>query len=274
MHIPDLTVDAGRTAVGWLDRDHPFPRATADSAFLSRLKEFCRLWGASIKALGWGAMGGAHSCELCEKAIGFGSFGVPDGERLFYAPDLIAHYVEHHDYSPPLEFIAAVMNSPLPGTPEYDSAVSRFARIQVRILGRGDELQLSNVAPDVFDHAVDPKLTAEFLDDPRHHLAVAIDSGVIVGMASGVHYVHPDKPPEMWINEVGVAEMYRGEGIGKRLLQALLDLARKLNCREAWVLTDRSNTPAMKLYTSAGGVEFSRDQVMFTFKLTAKDEAS
>ena len=57
--------------------------------------------------------------------------------------------------------------------------------------------------------------TAEFLADSRHHLAVAVDEGRVVGMASAVHYVHPDKPPELWINEVGVAPTHRGLGIGR-----------------------------------------------------------
>ena len=53
-------------------------------------------------------MGGCHSCDFCGKALGFGSFGVPAGDKLYYAPDMIAHYVEQHDYDPPAEFIAAV----------------------------------------------------------------------------------------------------------------------------------------------------------------------
>ena len=77
--------------------------------------------------------------------------------------------------------------------------------IEIRVLRQGDEAVLANVAPEVFDNPIDPQMTAEFLADPRHHIAVAIDGGVVVGFASGVHYVHPDKRPELWINEVGVA---------------------------------------------------------------------
>jgi len=146
--------------------------------------------------------------------------------------------------------------------------------IEIKLLAPGDDCLLRRCAADVFDHAIDPKLTAEFLNDPRHHLAVAVDdNGIVVGMASGVHYVHPDKPAEMWINEVGVASTHRGRGIGRQLLAALLGHARKLGCREAWVLTDRSNTAAMKLYASQGGREFPRDQVMFEFKLESGGSA-
>lgn len=75
----------------------------------------------------------------------------------------------------------------------------------IRVLGRDESDVLSNVAAGVFDHAIDPRWAAEFMADPRHQLAVAIENGQVVGMASAVHHVHPDKPPELWINEVGVA---------------------------------------------------------------------
>jgi ribosomal protein S18 acetylase RimI-like enzyme len=138
--------------------------------------------------------------------------------------------------------------------------------VEIKIVGRGDHGVLSNVAPGVFDNAVDSRLTAEFLADPRHHLAVAVDDGAVVGFASGVHYVHPDKPPELWINEVGVAPTHRKRGLGKRLLHKLFEVGREHGCGTAWVLTDRLNAPAMRLYASIGGTD-QGDQVMFEFLL-------
>lgn len=141
----------------------------------------------------------------------------------------------------------------------------------IKALGKEDRNALLKIAPGVFDHPLDEQWTTEFFDDPRHHLIVAIDSGIIVGMASGVHYVHPDKRPELWINEVGVAPSHRGQGIGGQLLRALLDVGRQHGCCEAWVLTNRDNVPAMRLYTGQKGV--ASDQVMFTFDLRAEGYA-
>ena len=138
---------------------------------------------------------------------------------------------------------------------------------EIKVLGPGDETTLRGVAPDVFDHHVVPELAAEFLADPRHHLAVAVASGRVVGFASAVHYIHPDKPPELWVNEVGVVANYRKRGIGRRLLEALFTVGRDLGCREAWVLTDRENEPAKRLYASAGGREPTGKPVMFEFSL-------
>src|SRR5688572_4429218 len=144
--------------------------------------------------------------------------------------------------------------------------------MEIRVLGPDDADDFEAIAQDVFDDPLDPRATSEFLRDPRHHIVVAIDTGVVVGFASAVHYVHPDKPsPELWINEVGVASTHRGRGVGKAILHKLLDHARDLGCAEAWVLTDRSNQGALRLYESSGGIEAGTDDVMFAFPLDGKD---
>jgi len=127
--------------------------------------------------------------------------------------------------------------------------------IEIKVLHRGDENVLMTVAPAVFDNPIDTELTKEFLEDPRHHIAVAIDNGLVVGFASGVHYIHPDKPPELWINEVGLAPTHRRRGLGKAVLKALFEVGRAQNCTVAWVLTYRTNVAAMALYSSVGGTE-------------------
>jgi ribosomal protein S18 acetylase RimI-like enzyme len=132
--------------------------------------------------------------------------------------------------------------------------------IEIRILCSGDESVLLNVADQVFDNAIDPDLTKEFLADPRHHLAVAIDDGLVVAFASAVHYIHPDKPPQLWINEVAVAPTHRRRGLATAVLQALFEVGRAHRCTEAWVLTDRTNIAAMALYSSVGGTEGADDE--------------
>ena len=133
----------------------------------------------------------------------------------------------------------------------------------VRILGRDEATVLERVAAGVFDSPIDPEWTAEFLGDPRHHLAVAIEDGTVVGMASGVHYVHPDKPPELWVNEVGVAPAYQRRGIGRRLVRTLFERARELGCAEAWLGTETTNTAARRLYAAVGGKETAMILVSF-----------
>jgi ribosomal protein S18 acetylase RimI-like enzyme len=166
-----------------------------------------------------------------------------------------------------------------PGTPKELGTGRRNANAQnmatrIKILQPGDEHVLMNVAAGVFDNPIDAKLTKEFLEDPRHHIAVAIDHGKVVGFASGVHYIHPDKPPELWTNEVGVAPTHQRRRLGKAVLRALFEVGKSCNCTAAWVLTLRSNPNAVALYSSVGGIEgcegglgISDDIVGFSFAL-------
>ena len=123
-----------------------------------------------------------------------------------------------------------------------------MSRIDICLLGPSDVTVLDRLAPDVFDHDVQPDWCADFLADPRHHLVVARSDDVVVGMASAVDYFHPDKAPQLWINEVGVSPEYRRQGIGRRLVERLVQLATDLACTEVWVLTDAGNTAANRLY--------------------------
>lgn len=113
-------------AIGWLQADQQYAQGSVPAAFLPKLQEFARRWGKSSRALGLGVRMGVHTCEFCGNVHRGGQFVVPSGDRLYYAPDMIDHYVETHGYAPPPEFIEAVLACPLPGTPEYEAAVSRF----------------------------------------------------------------------------------------------------------------------------------------------------
>ena len=141
--------------------------------------------------------------------------------------------------------------------------MNRPPAVTIRKLGPGDCRVLDDVAGEVFDHRVDPALAREFLADPRHHLVVACAGTTVVGIATALHYVHPDKPTELWINEIGVAPPYRCQGIGTRLLETLLVHGRAIGCREAWLGTEESNLAARRLYAKARGREEAMVYVTF-----------
>jgi aminoglycoside 6'-N-acetyltransferase I len=140
------------------------------------------------------------------------------------------------------------------------------ADVVIRWLRSGDEGVLATVAPDVFDDAVDPDLTREFLADPRHHIVVALVAQLVVGFASAMDYIHPDKPRQLFINEVGVSETWQNRGIGRRLVQEMIGLATNLGCTYAWIGTERHNLSARRCYAAAGGNELEDDVVIVEWK--------
>ena len=119
----------------------------------------------------------------------------------------------------------------------------------LRYVRSGDEALFDRVAPDVFDHPVERRQLARYLAMPGHHLIVATVDGQIVGQIAAVVHYHPDgRPTELYVDEVGVTPAFQRQGIGRRLLDAMLSLGRNLGCREAWVGTEQDNDAARALY--------------------------
>lgn len=107
---------------------------------------------------------------------------------------------------------------------------------------------------NLFDYPIKEKRAVEFLEDSRHHLFLAYDDLKLVGMVSALDYVHPDKDPNLFINEASVLEAYQNQGIGQELVRRMVKYGQdQLGCNEAWVGTDQSNIQAQKAYKAAGG---------------------
>lgn len=144
--------------------------------------------------------------------------------------------------------------------------------ITTKILDSDGGRVLERVAADVFDHPVNPKWTDEFLRDEKNLLAVACSDDIVVGMATGFVYLHPDKPLQLFVNEIGVSPNYQRMGIGKRLLQLLLDRGWEMGCYEAWVATEVDNNAARGLYRGSNGQEDSDLAVVYTYSRPEKGE--
>jgi len=137
--------------------------------------------------------------------------------------------------------------------------------IEIRLATIDDLAAMEKVGDDLFDHPIKRNRAIEFLNDPRHHLILAFKEDEVIGMASGFHYVHPDKDPELFMNEVGVVEAHQNQGIGRTLVKSLMDYAKKFGCKEAWIGTEKSNVAAQKCYIAAGGEPDDEPFILFEF---------
>ncbi|UJH66184.1 GNAT family N-acetyltransferase [Allomuricauda sp. SCSIO 65647] len=136
----------------------------------------------------------------------------------------------------------------------------------IRLASNNDLQALQEVGARLFDYPIKLERAKEFLEDPRHHLALVFDKNKIVGMASGFHYVHPDKDPILFVNEVAVLDDFQNQGIGRKVVKFLVDQCKNLGCEEAWVATEASNVAARKAYKAAGGLEDEEPVVLIEFK--------
>jgi aminoglycoside 6'-N-acetyltransferase I len=97
-------------------------------------------------------------------------------------------------------------------------------------------------------------------------MVAALDGDTIVGQCAGVIHRHPDKPTELYVDEVGTASTHRRQGIARAMLDELFAWGRELGCTEAWLGTELDNIAANGLYRGYRPIEDTAIQ-FYLFKL-------
>ncbi len=59
--------------------------------------------------------------------------------------------------------------------------------------------------------------------------------------------VHPDKPPALFVNELGTRADHRCQGHGRAVLKALIAHARARGCQGIWLGTETDNAAMIAL---------------------------
>ncbi|TGT81030.1 MULTISPECIES: GNAT family N-acetyltransferase [unclassified Mesorhizobium] len=139
--------------------------------------------------------------------------------------------------------------------------------VEIRRLYPGDDALVMRVADDVFDEPVRPERLASYLAQSGHFMIVALVKGLVVGQCAAVIHRHPDKPTELYIDEVGVSPAFRRQGIARKMLDAMFALGREHGCEEAWVGTEPDNLPARALYEARKPHAEAESFVMYVYRL-------
>ncbi len=96
-------------AIGWLERDHEFPRGSIPQEVFDKLVQLLEHPWQPVVSFGY------HNCTLCAfvpEARGKKNLFVPGNGFLYVCPELISHYINAHGYAPPDEFCQAVLCCP------------------------------------------------------------------------------------------------------------------------------------------------------------------
>ena len=140
--------------------------------------------------------------------------------------------------------------------------------IEIRRLLPGDDVLLDHVAEEVFDSPIDPGRLAAYLAAADHLMIVALSDRLVVGQCAAVIHRHPDKPTELYIDEVGVSPAFQRQGIARSMLEAMFALGRQHGCEEAWVGTEPDNAGAQALYENLPEDTVPADGfVMYSYRL-------
>jgi ribosomal protein S18 acetylase RimI-like enzyme len=126
----------------------------------------------------------------------------------------------------------------------------------VRRLGLGDE--------EVVRRLAEGEAQTALLADDRTTFLVAFRAAEPIGFVFG--YELPRRhgnPSILFVYEVEVDPAWRGQGVATMLFRELERIAVSRGIREGFVLTERDNEPALRLYASLGGERV--DSVMWDF---------
>jgi aminoglycoside 6'-N-acetyltransferase I len=119
-------------------------------------------------------------------------------------------------------------------------------------LGVDDLHLLRHVAEDIFDHPIDFSFAKSFLSDMRNILVVALDGDQVIAQIVAVVHQHLDAPPDLYIDNLGVAPAWQRRGLGRRLLALAFKAGAEQGAKAAWVGTEEDNLPANALYENTG----------------------
>lgn len=109
---------------------------------------------------------------------------------------------------------------------------------------------LNNYDEDIFDEKIDSHRLAAMLKERSNILLVAVNEGIVIGQVLAAIHRHPDKPTELYIDDLGVSEKFQRRGIATRLIEQLYIIGMDRGCEEVWVATEPENEPAIKFYDS------------------------
>lgn len=127
--------------------------------------------------------------------------------------------------------------------------------IEIRRITAHDTALFERIADDVFDEPIVAERLAAYLKNPANLMVLAVVHGEVIGQVAAVLHQHPDKPTELYVDEVGVTPGFQRQGVAKQMMQEMLVWGRALGCEEAWLGTEPENAPARALYAKFAEAE-------------------
>jgi ribosomal protein S18 acetylase RimI-like enzyme len=144
----------------------------------------------------------------------------------------------------------------------------------VRRLGIGDEslarqaiTMLKTETPLDVRESLKVEYLEHFLRLDENYLLVALVGEEPVGFVLAYRLMRVDRKQDMMLfYEVVVDEKHRHQGVGRDLILELKQICREERIMKMWVSTNKSNTAAVALYESTGGIEEGYgDELTFTY---------
>ena len=108
----------------------------------------------------------------------------------------------------------------------------------------------------------------KFLFNENNYLLVCKHEKRIVGFAYGYELQRFDgRKNMMYMHQIEVLSDVRQIGIGTQLMERFIDICKQNDCEKLFLITNKSNAPAITLYKTAGGKYHYDDDIVYSFRL-------
>lgn len=128
--------------------------------------------------------------------------------------------------------------------------VNRFMSLQIELVNAASSSSEIDALYDIHKKSqYSPWSFSTFSDcfTPPYYGLVARQNGSAIGYAIILEVLD-----EATLMDIAVSRIWRGAGVGQRLIDALFDIATKKNTKEIWLEVRESNASAISLYKKNG----------------------
>ena len=113
--------------------------------------------------------------------------------------------------------------------------------MKIRELAYTDYTQVIEIWKKSFSNNFDKNINTTYLSDPSSVTLVSVDNDTITGVAS-LHIIKKLTRTLGLIEDVAVNENYRGKGIGKKLVEKLIEIASEKGCDKTVLNSSEKNS--------------------------------
>ena len=113
--------------------------------------------------------------------------------------------------------------------------------MKIRQLVYTDYNQVIEIWKKSFSNNFDKNINTTYLSDPSSVTLVSVDNDTITGVAS-LHIIKKLTRTLGLIEDVAVNENYRGKGIGKKLVEKLIEIASEKSCDKTVLNSSEKNS--------------------------------
>lgn len=136
----------------------------------------------------------------------------------------------------------------------------------IRRLTKEDGLWMQQIVEKFKSRNADIDRIDTFLESNLDYVVACIEDNEIIGFLLAYELQRFDKNNMMYIHEVDVLQEYRRRGVGRQMIEEIIRICKERGLCKMFLITNKSNVPACRLYETTGGKVIDDDSVLYCYE--------